>query len=197
MKIMLEVCNRKSLTCLFFVLAVMFPQYVLSESLFLETSYRGLVNDAKASHIGDSITVLIVENSKAESTTEIDSIEASDNSVGANNGSNTESLGIGTDSKYRNSGEVARTGKLVAKITVTIHEILPTGELRVKGEQNIQINDEVQEITLSGNIRPMDVNADNTILSTRIANAQITYKGEGYISDDEPGVITQFFRWLF
>jgi len=197
MKIMLEACSCKITRSTVIFLLLWVAQSALCESLYSETTYRSLASDTKASHIGDSLTVLIVENSKAEATNDTDTLETTGNSFGSNNGSNNESLGVDTNSKYRSGGEVKRTGKLLAKITVTVLEVLPTGELRVKGEQNIQVNDERQAITLSGNIRPSDIDVDNTVDSTRIANAKITYKGDGYISDDEPGVITQFFRWLF
>ncbi len=179
------------------LLAGILSTSVHGESLYQEANYRGLANDVKARLVGDSITVVILETSSAETSNQVDTIESSDNSVSANNSSNTESASIDTNSTYRSGGEVNRSGELLARMTVTIHEILPTGEFRIKGEQKIQINDELQSITLSGNIRPTDIEADNTVLSTRIANARITYKGRGYTSDDEPGAITEFFRWLF
>ena len=170
---------------------------VSAESLYRETNYRGLVNDAKAQHIGDSITVEVFETSSAQTKNETDTSEETDLGLAASNGSNSEGVSLDTDSNYKSGGAVSRTGKLLARMTVTIHEILPTGELRIKGEQKIRINDEVQSITLSGNIRAIDIDGNNTVHSTRIANARIMYKGRGYTSDDTPGLLTEFFRWVF
>jgi len=168
-----------------------------SESLYHQDSYRGLVNDTKAGHIGDSLTVLVVENSSAETKHATNTNETTGDSVSGSTQSNNKSLSVDTTSKYGNDGVITRAGKLLARVTVTVHELLPSGELRIKGEQKIQINDETQEISLAGNIRPIDIGADNTVLSTKIANARIVYKGKGYSSDDTPGYITRFFRWLF
>jgi flagellar L-ring protein precursor FlgH len=168
-----------------------------AESLYDETTYRGLADDTKAGHIGDSLTVLVYESSSAETKNATDTTETSNNSVNGSTDIESKSLAVDTASNYKNGGDATRSGKLLARVTVTVHEILPTGELRVKGSQKIQINDELQEITLAGNIRPIDIDASNTVLSTKIANARIIYKGKGYTSDDKPGVITQFFRWLF
>ncbi len=169
----------------------------MANGLYEESKYRGLVSDTIASHIGDSLTILVVENASAETTTNNSTQESSGIEASASNSSDDVSLGINTDLTYKNKGDVTRSGKLLAKVTVTIHEILPSGELRVKGEQNITVNDELQTITITGNVRKSDVNTDNTVLSSRIANAKIVYTGEGFASSDKPGVITQFFRWLF
>lgn len=197
MKIMLKVFSLNMARSIVFIFFCIGAQFSASESLYNEETYRGHATDIKAKQLGDSLTVLIVENAKAEASNDTDSNESTDNSLSESNNANNESFGLDTDSQYKGGGEVARSGELIAKITVTVTEVLPTGELRVKGEQNIQINKEKQAISLSGNVRPTDINADNTVLSTRIANAEIIYNGEGHISDVEPGVITQFFRWLF
>lgn len=168
-----------------------------AESLYQETSYRGLADDAKARHVGDSLTVVVIENSSAQTKNKTDTNEDSELSLSATNGSNSEGATLGTGSNYKSGGEVNRSGKLLARVTVTVHEVLPTGELRIKGEQTIRINDEIQSITLTGNIRPVDIDNENNVLSTRIANARIMYKGRGYTSDDTPGLLTSFFRFVF
>jgi len=175
----------------------MHGHYVIAESLYDQSNYRGLVDDTKAHHVGDSLTVLVIESSSAETKHATNTNETTSNSASGSTQSDTKSLSVDTASKYKKDGDITRAGKLLARVTVTVHEVLPSGELRIKGEQKIQINDEVQEINLAGNIRPIDIDADNTVLSTKIANAKIVYKGKGYSSDDKPGFITSFFRWLF
>jgi len=168
-----------------------------AQSLYKESSYRGLATDSKAARIGDSITVLVTETAAAESSIGNNSNENSANSVSGSNQTNTESLTTSANSDYKLGGKVTRKGKLLAKLTVTVHEVLPSGELVIKGEQTIQVNNEKQLISISGNIRSVDIDADNTVLSSKISNAQLSYSGEGFIGSDKPGVITEFFRWLF
>ena len=61
-------------------------------------------------------------------------------------------------------------------------EVLPNGDLRIAGEQFLLVNEEQQKVTLDGRVRPQDVSDGNVVLSTRLADARITYLGEGEVS---------------
>jgi flagellar L-ring protein precursor FlgH len=65
---------------------------------------------------------------------------------------------------------------------VTVREVLANGDLRVSGEQMLAVNGEQQRVTLEGRVRPSDVSDGNVVLSTRLADARITYVGEGELS---------------
>ncbi|MDH5730105.1 MAG: flagellar basal body L-ring protein FlgH, partial [Gammaproteobacteria bacterium] len=72
------------------------------------------------------------------------------------------------------------------------------GELIVEGEQYIDFNNDTQKISVYGRVRPQDIASDNTILSSRMADAEIEFSGEGLISSrGKPGIITRIFNWLF
>ena len=90
------------------------------------------------------------------------------------------------------------TGDLQAEISVQIKEVLPNGYFRLVGTRLVEINGDRQLIEISGCCRPQDIRADNTILSTYIADAQIAYSGTGALNDvAQPGIITRIVNWLF
>jgi flagellar L-ring protein precursor FlgH len=169
-----------------------------AESLFSEASYQPLTRDHRARNIGQLLTVLIYES--ASSTTSADSDTNNSLDVAINTGYDDTlhdaTLGIGNESS--GGGTINRTGRLMASVSVTIEQILDNGEMVVKGEQSIEFNNENQFIHVEGRVRPEDISADNTVLSTRLADAKIRYVGEGLLGrSQEPGVISKFFNWIF
>jgi flagellar L-ring protein precursor FlgH len=64
-----------------------------------------------------------------------------------------------------------------------VRDVLPNGDLLVGGEQLLAINDEQQKVVLQGRVRPQDISDGNVVLSTRLADASITYQGEGTLSE--------------
>ena len=169
---------------------------IAADSLYSKATYTGLIGDKKAFRVGDSLTILVVENSTASTTTGLSTSEDFDVSAFAGDNAKESKLGVNGGVQYDNGGKVARTGKLLARVTVTVHEVLSTGELRVQGKQEIIINEERQFISVEGNIRPDDIDNNNVAISTRLANSKIIYDGDGVVGG-KPGVITQFFKWLF
>jgi flagellar L-ring protein FlgH len=80
---------------------------------------------------------------------------------------------------------------------VRVIGINENGDLVVAGEQSLEINGEEQLITLSGIVRPRDVTGDNTVLSSRIADARIRFAGEGFVTDQsKPGLLARIFNFL-
>jgi flagellar L-ring protein FlgH len=75
--------------------------------------------------------------------------------------------------------------------------IEPNGNLKVSGQQSLRINGEEQLITLSGVVRPRDVADDNSVLSSRIADARIRFDGKGFVTDQsKPGWLARLFQYL-
>ena len=184
--------------CIVMVIFMCFFQAlpVIADSLYSKATYTGLIGDKKAFRVGDSLTVLVVENSSASTTTDTSTAEEFDVSAFAGDKAKTSEFGINGGVQYDNGGRVSRTGKLLARVTVTVHEVLSTGELRVQGKQEIIVNEERQFISVEGNIRPDDIDNNNMAISTRLANSKIVYDGDGVVGG-KPGIITQFFKWLF
>ncbi len=160
-------------------------QAVHAESLYQESTYRPLTSDNKAFRVGDALTVQVYENSSATSSANTGTKRSNDinGSVTLTKGKVLGELGIGIDGDFDGGGRTQRTNKLLATLTVTVKEVLPNQELRVAGEQLLAVNDEMQKVNLEGRVRPQDISEGNVVLSTRLADAQITYVGEGDVSD--------------
>jgi len=104
------------------------------------------------------------------------------------------------DNKFQGQGSTSREDTVTASIACRVLQTLPTGNLLILGTRLIQVNFERQVITLEGIVRPADISPDNVILSTRVADAKITYSGTGPVSDKQrPGWFTQLLDivWPF
>ncbi len=164
-----------------------------------------LFEDRRARRLNDLVTVLIVEkvsgNKKAETKTGRDSsINAAITSFfGAPLDFNQSNL-YGKGNKFSpevkssikndfaGSGETSREGSLRGTITARVVDVLPNGNLVIESRKEITLNFEKQVLVLKGIIRPEDISNDNTIESTRIADAQIYLVGEGIIDEKQaPG----------
>ena len=161
-------------------------------------NHPSLVSDHRPYRVGQSVTVLILE--EASSTTTADT--RTSKSVGVtgrlDQTNRFDDGGLDVENKSRGAGSISRKGRLVASVSARVEQVLPSGELVIFGEQQIEFNNETQHIRVSGRIRPEDISGDNTVLSSRIAQAQITYKGDGLLgSRQQPGIITRVFNWLF
>lgn len=157
----------------------------VATSLYQEGTYHPLTADSKAFRAGDLLTVQVFENSSAMTSADTgtrrkvgQSAELS-HSGGAGGGG--ASLGINGD--FDGGGKTQRTNRVLATLSVTVKEVLPNGELKVAGEQLLTVNDEPQTVTLEGRVRPADISNDNVVLSTRLADAKITYLGDGSIAE--------------
>lgn len=186
---------------IFYFLTALIPSVsttaAFAENLYEANQFRSLVADKKAYKVGDNLTVLVYENASAVTTAGT----SSDKSVGVSvavKGKHSErdgSLNLGDEAQGQ--GRIQRTGKLLAQITVTVKSVDPSGLLYVSGEQEIAVNDEKQEITLEGKVRPGDIGENNTVISSRLAEAKISYIGEGILGDRQrPGIITRVLNWL-
>jgi flagellar L-ring protein precursor FlgH len=90
-------------------------------------------------------------------------------------------LGVGGD--FDGGGKTQRTNRVLATLTVSVKEILPNGDLRIGGEQVLTVNEEPQKVGLEGRVRPLDISDANVVLSTRLADAKITFLGEGDLAE--------------
>jgi flagellar L-ring protein FlgH len=163
-------------------------------------SGRSLVSNAKACRVGDIVTILIVEESSANATAKTDANNKSEVKGGPGLGflDVLTDWGLNTENKFTGDGRTQRTGNLQAEITVRIVEVLHNGDYLLSGTRMVDINGERQLIEISGSCRARDIQPDNTIYSTYIADARIAYNGTGPVNaSSEPGVITKLVNWLF
>jgi flagellar L-ring protein precursor FlgH len=158
-----------------------------------------LFADHEARQVGDVLTILIVESTQAAKSTVTKTKSETQNdaaSFGRLDFMDVWNL----DAKNRSLGEgsTARRGDLQARITARVTEIEANGLLTIEGTRSVLVNGEEEEIKLKGSVRPQDIRADNTVVSTYLADASIEYTGEGVLASAEsPGFLTRLMNWLF
>ena len=100
--------------------------------------------------------------------------------------------------QFKAQGSLNNSNKVNAKITTTITEVKPNGNLVITGTQLIKQNGEEQKITVTGIVRPDDIAADNTVLSSYVADAKIQIDGKGPIAKKQrQGIITRLVDIIF
>lgn len=171
-------------------------------SLWTDHGSTRLFGDMRASQIGDLVTVRISEKprgalSAKTETSRDSSMEASIDDLlgymkvleGKNSRLDRKSmLKANFKPSFVGEGKNNRDGELEAYVTARVVQVLPNANLRIFGKQEIRVNNETQYITLSGIIRPEDIDTNNEIQSAYVADARIAYSGKGVIADKQrPG----------
>ncbi len=159
---------------------------------------RSFFADRSAHRPGDILTVVITENSTASATARTRA-DKEDSVFGAlkrpTRGIDRVEGSIGSD--FTGGGQIERSGKLIAKLSVVVDRVDANGNLAVHGEQEIEVNNERQHIKLDGKVRPEDINADNTIPSWRVSDAKIEFTGKGLLARKQsPGLLTRVLGWF-
>ena len=183
--------------------AAIIEKAVADGSIYSGGINDGLFGDRKAYRVGDIITIILREKTLSEKSA---------SNVTSRKANNTAVAGIGlgdpalttafTTSNIDNtgSGAVKQSNTLGGDISATVVRALTNGNLIIRGEKMIALNDGNEFIQISGMIRSEDVQPDNTVLSKRIANAEISYSGDGdYVDATKAGWGTKLFYkiWPF
>ena len=142
-------------------------------------------SDRRPIRVGDILTVVIDEAVNARERQNLNAQSRRGQEMGLNlNVSPTVQVGPqkGFETKFdaasRNTAEANRTGDLTGIISVRVTAVEPTGAARIKGEKSVVVDGRKQVIDLEGVVRPEDVNAQNAVSSSRVAEAVISYKGK-------------------
>lgn len=184
---------------IFFTIAVLNNCHTATaESL---TQFRSFTADKKAFRIGDTVTILLVEKTQAESSANTRSGQSLgiggelNGSLGRYSRDYDATLGI---RKKRDGDAVTRrNGFLNGEITATVTTINEFGHLVVEGEKVIVINGEEQAVRVRGYLRQEDIANNNTVFSNRLTNARIEFTGEGVVGDvQRKGWIARLFDWI-
>ncbi|TNC13746.1 flagellar basal body L-ring protein FlgH [Methylobacterium terricola] len=171
------------------------PVSYASNSLW-RTGSRAFFKDQRAAKVGDLVTVKINVTDKANLNNETKRSRANSESFGLPNAfgleTKTKLLGgldpekmLKTESVTSNdgAGSVQRAETVTTNVAAIVTQVLPNGNLVLEGRQEIRINFEVRELIVGGVVRPEDIESDNTIDSSKIAQARIAYGGRGQITD--------------
>ncbi len=191
---------------------------VMNENKSLEGAvYDGrgglFASDVRANNMGDIITVTLEEsmtaaNSGSETTTKKDSwtFDLPEAIFGPSSliakflfdgGVDEDKLKAGTEQSFQGSGTAAQANSLTGTISVTVVRVYPNGNLQIKGERKLSYNSGTEYIRLSGVVRPEDVTSANTVSSTKVADAQISYTGTGDMNDSvTKGWLSRYFAYV-
>lgn len=173
------------------------PVSYASNSLWRQGS-RAFFKDQRARQIGDLVTVRVrvtdraqLENQTRRSRQNAEGLGVT-NFFGAENGltkvlddgvSADALVNADSNSSSQGAGSIRRSEQLVTNVAAVVTQFLPNGNLVIEGKQEIRVNFEVRELIVAGIIRPEDIESDNTIDSSKIAQARIAYGGRGQITD--------------
>jgi flagellar L-ring protein precursor FlgH len=174
-----------------------------------------LFDDRKAYRVGDIITITLNERTQAsksansqlskDSSANIGLTSLFGGAVSATNPLTENKMTLGAEfageRDNNGSAKAGQSNSLTGSITVTVAEVLPNGILSVRGEKWMTLNTGEELVRIAGLIRSDDIGTDNTVSSTRVADARITYSGTGAFADaSQPGWLSRFFMsplWPF
>jgi len=179
-------------------------------SIYQSSRNMSLFEDVKARQVGDIVTVVLAEATDAAKTSDT-SLDKTNSNVITNPIFGAGADGVGTDldlgfdlsssSAFEGDSASNQSNSLQGSIAVTVARVLPGGNLYVQGEKWIHINQGDEYIRLKGIIRPEDIGSNNTILSTKVADARISYGGTGAPAEvNMVGWLSRFFMsplWPF
>jgi len=179
-------------------LALCLPAAASATDLFSPGSFPAMASDRQAAQVGDSLTVVIYEASTASNSTQGGARGIARLTGSASDGQTVDRTGrLDLSGSVDTARQTERTGKMVAQISVVVEEVLPNGDLRVTGEQLLNVNGQRTRIKVRGRVRPLDISSNNVVLSTRLADALIEYDGSGFTRAKRgPGVIGRLLGHL-
>jgi flagellar L-ring protein precursor FlgH len=157
-----------------------------------------------AHHVGDIVTIVLNEQTAAQKSSSTNTNKATSVALPGMtilgkaltiHGVPIMSNNIADTTKFAGEGDSAQSNSLQGFITVTVQKVLPNGNLYVKGEKWIGINQGQEYVRVTGVIRPIDLSAENSIPSSQVANAKIAYGGKGALADaNAQGWLSRFFN---
>ena len=174
---------------------------VRAESLWSDSSATSVIfGDQRARAVGDILTIVVNESStavRAGSSSNTKSASASTNQGTGLLGFLPESS-LGQNDKFSSNGSINNTNTVKARLTVKVTEVKANGNLVISGTQNIRQNGEEQRIVVSGQVRPSDIQSDNSVLSSNVADAKILVTGSGpLVNKQRQGILSQIWNWIF
>ncbi len=162
-----------------------------------------MFEDHTAKRVGDILTINLEEQTQARKVADLE-VEKG-NSISASAPvllgldpsilfGNDLSATLASSHEFEGEGEANQSNSLSGKISVTVVAVLPNGNLRIRGEKRVTLNDGNEYIRLSGIVRPVDINESNEISSNKVADATIMYTGDGTVADaSKVGFFAKFF----
>jgi flagellar L-ring protein precursor FlgH len=165
-------------------------------------THKGLFEERRAVRVGDTLTVMLNETTRASKDIGTNARRLSSNGLNAgfnmSSGTATPTAlnsGVNTNgnTNFDSKGGSSASNQFLGTITVTVLEVLPNGNLNVAGEKRLAVGHEEEVIRFGGIVSPSTLQG-NTVLSSQVADARIEYRGQG-ITDQiqNPGMLTKLF----
>ena len=163
----------------------------------------GLFEDSKAHRIGDIITIILQEKTNASKKASTTTAKDSEVSIAAptlfgrglnHRGNSVLSASIDAERDFSGEGDSTQSNSLTGQISVTVVDVYSNGNLIIRGEKLLTLNQGSEHVRISGIVRSKDISPSNTILSSQVANAKIVYGGQGVLADaNSKGWIARVF----
>jgi len=180
---------------------------VANGAIFKTGTDVALFETAVARRVGDTVTINLQENTAAQKSSSTKTSKSSKIDIPPPtlfggpvtlNGRDILSNELETNRDFDGSGDSQLSNKLQGFITVTVAQRLANGNLVVRGQKWIGINQGKEFVRIQGVIRPIDINPDNSIPSYKVADASITYGAQGALNDaNRPGLLSRFFNSIW
>ncbi|MFN8575950.1 MAG: flagellar basal body L-ring protein FlgH [Candidatus Sericytochromatia bacterium] len=196
---------KKNIFCSLLGAVLLISTPVYADSLWSDTSVGSWFTDRRPAFvIGGLVTINVNETTRASQRSTLQGNKILQNTHKWEIPAMKQAEGLfnrqlKTDNQliFNGLGSTTRDGILIFNVTTSIEDILPNGNLVIRGRKQIRVNDEVSEITFSGVVRRDDVRADNSIESAKVANLQIDVKGTGPVSAKTTGgLLSRLFNFL-
>jgi flagellar L-ring protein precursor FlgH len=164
--------------------------------------YSGLVTGTRARSLGDMVTIILVESTTTnKSTTGRTSREGSLGITPPTSGPldflNPDALKAEAEGSFTGGGNAAQQSRLNGAVAVTIAAIYPNGTAEVVGEKQMMLSQGDEWVQFAGRIRLVDIDSDNRLASSQVANARIIYSGKGAVQQaSRPGWLSRFFNFI-
>ena len=173
-------------------------------SLWQDGASGMLFTDARAFREHDLVVIKVEEIADAKRSSDTDLSRTNQNSGGF--GLNLKGKPIvpavdgkqDTESTFKGEGSTARTERLVATVPATVKKVLPNGNLFVEGHRVVLVNNEEQHFYISGVVRPIDIDGDNSVKSSLVADAEIEFTGRGVMTENQQkGWMQKYLGWIW
>ncbi len=175
------------------------PAYANGSIFQASTGYSALYEGWRAGRVGDPLTIVLVERTAASksASSKLDSSGSGGITPPATGLLNLFSRSDASASGNRNfdgKGSTDQANSLSGEVSVTVAEVYPNGTMLVRGEKRVTLNRGDEYVRIKGLVRLADISADNRVLSTRVADAQIAYTGKGDVARaSRQGWLSRFF----
>ena len=160
-------------------------------------NYKPLTSDNRAFRLGETLVILVMESTEAESSAGTGVTKALAIDAGAYDSHNSVGVGVGLSGSGEGEGKTTRRGTASTQVSAVITKVFKNNMVEIQANHQLVINGEKQTINIVGIARIHDISKNNTLMSNRIANAKVEIQGAGDITEaQEQSIFFKVFQWL-